>query len=177
MRVKNSGVIWAMHQLFMSQGLSLFFKREPHRFRREVHDLFVADHLTCEEFERPTFLTRRRRTASQGDQRGFLWCVQDRLTSRTWFVFERRVEALGQIADSRPSYGIFTAKQKLGDGFMGATDIAMQQNVCATKGAERMLALTDQFQPAFSFGGLEFDRSFGHGPNLPQPRTFIKLRH
>jgi hypothetical protein len=40
-----------------------------------------------------------------------------------------------------------------------------------------MLAETDQFQQAFSFGGLEFDGSFGHSPNLPQPRTFIKLRH
>jgi len=40
-----------------------------------------------------------------------------------------------------------------------------------------MLALTNQFQQAFSFGGWEGDRSFGHSPNLPQPRIFIKLRH
>ena len=106
-------------------------------------------------------MTGRRRTAGQRDQIGFLLRIQDRLTPRAWLVFQRGVEALGQIPDACPAHGVFTAKQKLGDGVIGATAIAMQQNVRAAHGTGRMLAETDQFQQAFSFGGLEFDRSFG----------------
>ncbi len=72
------------------------------------------------------------------------------------------------VLDNMPLGGIIIDPD-LRIAYWNAAAIAMKQNVRATHRTGRMLTKTYQFQQAFAIGGLEFDRSFRHGPNLPSP--------